>query len=159
MAHANPSSASSEEEPRRMAPLRRPRHAVLGLYVVHGLVGVELTEDEEPWDRHGYVAVVQRGRLQRVQHRGLTRAPFGQIEAFWSYLLRNLRSKGGIRPARFNLYLAEFVWRYNHRKLTNAEQVQELFKLISEPVRWNERDYRPPEKMRSMSPHSPADRH
>jgi hypothetical protein len=153
MQYANPACVSPDDEPRRSAPLRRPRQAVLGLYVVHGLVGVDLVEEDEACDRRGYVAVVQRGKLQRIQDRGLARAPFGQIEAFWSYLQRNLRAKGGIRPARLRLYLAEFVWRYNHRKLSNTEQAHELLRLISEPARWNDRDYPLQEKLVSMSAH------
>jgi hypothetical protein len=121
---------------------RRPRHAMLGLFIAHGLVGVDVTTEEElTRTRRGYAALVQRGRLQRVQNHGQTRAPFGQIEAFWSYLQRNLRAKGGIRPARLELHLAEFAWRYNHRKLSNPELAGELLRMISTGGRWNERDY------------------
>lgn len=40
------------------------------------------------------------------------------LEGFWGYLKRRLAAKGGIRKDRLPLYLAEYVWRYNHRKDT-----------------------------------------
>ena len=144
MRRANPDLArgSRVSAISRPAALPRTRNARLGLYVWNGLVGVDLAEgNADAWTRQGYVAVVQRGRLQRVPEQGPTRTPFGHIEAFWSYLQRNLRAKGGIRPGRLNLYLAEFVWRYNNRKLTNSEQADTVFRLVSVSGRWNERDY------------------
>jgi hypothetical protein len=39
-------------------------------------------------------------------------------------------SKGGIRRRRLGLYLAEYSWRYNHRKMTPRDQIRELFRLI-----------------------------
>jgi hypothetical protein len=81
-----------------------------------------------------YSAVVYRRRLYRLSESGArSSTPFGQIEAFWSYLQRQLRSKGGIRRSRLNLYLAEYAWRYNHRKLGPDEQVRELMLLVRAP--------------------------
>jgi hypothetical protein len=77
-----------------------------------------------------YTAVVYRGRLYRVDHTNAERAGFGRVEAFWAYLQRQLRSKGGIRRERLGLYLADFAWRYNHRKLARSEQVRQLLTLI-----------------------------
>ena len=77
-----------------------------------------------------YAAVVYRGRLYRVDHASAERVPFGRVEAFWAYLQRQLRSKGGIRRERLGLYLADFAWRYNHRKLARSEQVRQLLTLI-----------------------------
>jgi transposase len=37
------------------------------------------------------------------------------LEGFWGYLKRRLSAKGGIRKERLPLYLAEYVWKYNHR--------------------------------------------
>jgi len=36
-------------------------------------------------------------------------------EGFWAYLPRRLAAKGGLSQERLALYLAEYVWRYNHR--------------------------------------------
>ena len=83
-----------------------------------------------------YSAVVYRRRLYRLSEAGEggPSTAFGQIESFWSYLQRQLRSKGGIRRSRLNLYLAEYAWRYNHRKLSPDEQVRELMLLVRAPT-------------------------
>ena len=52
------------------------------------------------------------------------------LEGFWGYLKRRLAAKGGIRKIRLPLYLAEYVWRYNHRHLTIKQQVDKLLKLL-----------------------------
>ncbi len=52
------------------------------------------------------------------------------LEGFWGYLKRRLAAKGGVRRERLPLYLAEYVWRYNHRRLSGPEQVKTLFKLL-----------------------------
>jgi len=45
------------------------------------------------------------------------------LESFWGYLKRRLAPKGGIRE-RLPLYLAEYVWRYNHRSLSLEQQTK-----------------------------------
>jgi transposase len=52
------------------------------------------------------------------------------LEGFWGYLKRRLAAKGGIRRERLPLYLAEYVWRYNHRSLTFQEQARCLMTQI-----------------------------
>jgi transposase len=52
------------------------------------------------------------------------------LEGFWGYLKRNLASKGGIHRERLSLYLAEYVWRFNHRRLSIEEQVRKLLNLL-----------------------------
>ena len=52
------------------------------------------------------------------------------LEGFWGYLKRRLVAKGGIRKERLPLYLAEYVWRYNHRTLTAKEQTVKIFNLL-----------------------------
>ena len=54
------------------------------------------------------------------------------LEGFWGYLKRKLAAKGGIRRERLPIYLGEYVWRFNHRKLSLKEKVNTLFKLIYE---------------------------
>jgi transposase-like protein len=44
------------------------------------------------------------------------------LEGFWGYIKRILAAKGGIRKERLHLYLSEYVWRYNYRKLNFKEQ-------------------------------------
>jgi transposase-like protein len=77
-----------------------------------------------------YMAVVYHGRLYRLTASGAERVPFGPVEAFWAYVQRRLRAKGGIRRERRDLYLASFAWRYNHRQLSRGAQIRELLSLI-----------------------------
>ena len=52
------------------------------------------------------------------------------LEGFWGYLKRRLAAKGGIRRERLPLYLAEYVWRYNHRRLSIDQQTAQLMHLL-----------------------------
>jgi|GEM_PF-1407495 len=61
------------------------------------------------------------------------------IDLFWSYLKNKLALKGGIRKEKFPLFLGEYVWRYNNRKLSVKEQEKKLIKLLSFAKRKNYR--------------------
>jgi transposase-like protein len=153
IASESPAGQRHRLRPQKSAKPLRPRFAVLGLYAAHGRVGADVIPNAHAEGVrhmlrgrngrqsiarsgvHSYAAVVYRGRLYRLAESGAGRAPFGQIEAFWAYLQRQLRAKGGIRRERLGLYLAEFAWRYNHRKLSSAEQVRELLALIRQPIK------------------------
>lgn len=52
------------------------------------------------------------------------------IESFWGYLKRRLKTTGGIRTTRLALFVAEEVWRFNHRSLSAAEQTDRLVTLL-----------------------------
>ena len=52
------------------------------------------------------------------------------LEGFWGYLKRRLMAKGGVPRERPPLYLAEYGWRYNRRRLSGLEQVESLLKLL-----------------------------
>lgn len=52
------------------------------------------------------------------------------LEGFWGYLKRQLAAKGGIRRDRLPLYLAEYVWRYNHRHDSLLHQRRRLVTLL-----------------------------
>ena len=128
----------------------RPRSAVLGLRIFHGLAWAQMISDgdsakiarvlrDRKSDRseimwpgaERYTGVVYAGRLYRLaQSASAGTARFGQIESFWSYLQRRLKAKGGIRRHHLDLYLAEYAWRYNHRRLSPAEQLRETLKLV-----------------------------
>ena len=83
-----------------------------------------------------YTGIAAKGYVHRlVQHdRGEFRSRHGAhingLEGFWGYLKRRLAAKGGIRPFRLPLYVAEYVWRYNHRRLSVVEQVHRLMSLL-----------------------------
>jgi transposase-like protein len=131
------------------ASQRRPRSAVLGLRASHGLAWAEIVSDvdtaqiarvfrdrksdrsEIAWPgAQRYTGIVYAGRLYRLAQSGSGAARFGQVESFWSYLQRRLKAKGGIRRQHLGLYLAEYAWRYNHRRLEPAEQLREILKLV-----------------------------
>lgn len=140
-------AAPPVEERERRTRLVKSRFPAFGFYPAHGRVWAEVIPASEAdelhqllRDRHSrrslaarfahrYSAVAYRGRLYRIGRPGTHDAPFGQIEAFWSYLHRQLRSKGGIRRGRLGLYLAEYSWRYN-RRMPPTEQVREFLNLI-----------------------------
>jgi len=52
------------------------------------------------------------------------------LEGFWGYLKRLLAAKGGIRQERLPLYLAEYLWRYNHRGLKIKDQINCILALL-----------------------------
>lgn len=52
------------------------------------------------------------------------------IESFWGYLKRRLKTTGGIRRSRLHRYVAEEVWRFNHRRLPERAQVERLLSLL-----------------------------
>ncbi|MEY4744067.1 MAG: hypothetical protein RL272_372, partial [Candidatus Parcubacteria bacterium] len=45
-------------------------------------------------------------------------------------LKRRLKTTGGIRASRLHLYVAEEVWRYNNRKLSESEKTERLLGLL-----------------------------
>lgn len=96
-------------------------------------------------DGFPYAAIVYRGRFYRLGRGsagGGAPGRFGALEAFWGYLQRHLVGRGGIRRERLGLYLAEYAWRYNHRRIPSVKQVQELADLVSAGNgRWREQDF------------------
>lgn len=137
--------AASHRARRTTVLSRKTRAATIGLRTIDGRLWAEIVSDAQAdqlgrWLRerkgrlppalHAYTAVVYRGRLHRLSNGGGVQAPFGQVEAFWAYLQRQLRSTGGIRRERLGLYLAAFAWRYNHRKVPRDQQVSALLGLL-----------------------------
>lgn len=53
------------------------------------------------------------------------------LEAFQRYLKIKLVNKGGVRKEKLFLYLGEYVWKYNHRKLSLEEQKNILIDKIA----------------------------
>jgi transposase len=77
----------------------------------------------------GYVhRLVEHGKGEYVAADG---AHINGLEGFWGYLKRRLAAKGGIRRERLPLYLAEYVWRYNHRHRSLLQQRKRLFNLLT----------------------------
>ena len=89
---------------------------------------------------HGYTGIASKGYVHRlVKHSKGNYVSNGNhingLEGFWGYLKRKLAAKGGIRQSRIHLYLAEYVWRYNHRQLNLKEQENHLMKLLHKYIR------------------------
>lgn len=83
-----------------------------------------------------YTGIAAKGYVHRLVHhdhgefRSRHGAHINGLEGFWGYLKRRLAAKGGIRRERLPLYLAEYVWRYNHRGLSLEQQVRLLMTLL-----------------------------
>ena len=131
------------------------KQPVFGIYARQGIVWAEIVDDVEAATllpligrqvRKGsivcsdtfrsYTGVATQGYVHRMVEHGkgeysdLKGTHINGLEGFWGYLKRQLAAKGGIRRERIGLYLAEYVWRYNHRKLPVDEQVKKLIKLL-----------------------------
>ena len=131
------------------------KQPVFGIYARKGIVWAELVADakaktlqplirkqvrkgstvcSDTWK--GYTGIAHQGYVHRMVEHGkgeysdLKGTHINGLEGFWGYLKRQLAAKGGIRRERLNLYLAEYVWRYNHRKLPVGDQVKKLMKLL-----------------------------
>lgn len=83
-----------------------------------------------------YTGVAARGYIHRLVNHNEGEYSRGGgnhingLEGFWGYLKRKLASKGGIRREKQNLYLSEYVWRYNNRDLNVKQKVNALLRLV-----------------------------
>jgi len=83
-----------------------------------------------------YTGVAAKGYVHRLVRHEQQEYSDGQgshingLEGFWGYLKRMLAAKGGIREERLPLYLAEYVWRYNHRGLEIKDQIKCILALL-----------------------------
>ena len=83
-----------------------------------------------------YTGLATRGYVHRTVEHGEFEYARGTnhingLEGFFGYLKRQLASRGGIRKVRLPYYLAEYVWRYNHRDLPIEKQIQRLLNLVA----------------------------
>ncbi len=53
------------------------------------------------------------------------------IEGFWGILKRKLSCIGGMRRANLHLFVAEIVWKFNHRRSTLHQQEGLLFAIVT----------------------------
>ena len=82
-----------------------------------------------------YTGVAAKGYVHRLVDHHATYSDgkgthINGLEGFWGYLKRSLASRGGIRREKLPLFLAEYVWRYNHRKQSIFMQISDLMKLL-----------------------------
>jgi len=131
------------------------KQPVFGILARNGKVHAELVDNTEAKDLipiitrkvksgtricsdtwRAYTGLATKGYVHRTvehQKKEYTRGRnhINGLEGFWGYLKRQLASRGGIRRERLPLYLAEYVWRYNNRKLTIEKQVEKLLNLVA----------------------------
>ena len=133
-----------------------PKQPVFGIYARRGVVYAKIVDDAEsktllPLIRKqvkrgstinsdtwkGYTGIASHGYVHRLvkhsegQYSDNKGTHINGLEGFWGYLKRQLAAKGGIRRDRLGLYLGEYVWRYNHRKLAADKQVKKLMNLLN----------------------------
>jgi len=82
-----------------------------------------------------YTGLATKGYVHRtVEHQKKEYAQgknhINGLEGFWGYLKRKLASKGGVKKEHLYLFLGEYVWRYNYRKLSLEEQRKRIVKLL-----------------------------
>jgi transposase len=83
-----------------------------------------------------YTGIAARGYVHRLVHHGegvysdRRGNHINGLEGFWGYLKRKLASKGGITRRKLPLYLAEYVWRYNHRADPERLKIRRIFQLL-----------------------------
>jgi transposase-like protein len=131
------------------------KQPVFGIYARGGTVWAEVVDDvdaktlqplirrqvskgstvcSDTWK--GYTGIATQGYVHRLVEHGKGEysdcrgTHINGLEGFWGYLKRRLAAKGGIRRERLDLYLAEYVWRYNNRKLPLDRQVKKLMILL-----------------------------
>lgn len=84
----------------------------------------------------GYTGIAQKGYVHRLvnhsknEYSDMRGNHINGLEGFWGYMKRRLSARGGVRREKLHLFLGEYVWKYNHRKLNFKERENLLFKLI-----------------------------
>ena len=83
-----------------------------------------------------YTGITAKGYVHRLvahskgQYSDKEGTHINGLEGFWGYLKRKLATKGGIRRERLPLYLAKYIWRYNHRNLTIKKRLDKLLQML-----------------------------
>jgi transposase len=130
------------------------KQAVFGILARSGRVFARLVDDTEAKDlipiikkkvRRGshicsdtwraYTGLATRGYVHRtVEHQkkeyAIGRNHINGLEGFFGYLKRKLAAKGGVRRKYLSLFLGEYVWRYNYRRVDINQKVNHLLRLL-----------------------------
>lgn len=83
-----------------------------------------------------YTGLAAKGYVHRTVEHGEKEYVRGKnhingLEGFWGYLKRKLAAKGGVKRKYLSLFLGEYVWRYNYRRLGADLQARRLFKRVA----------------------------
>ena len=63
---------------------------------------------------------------------------YDQLTNYWTEAKRILTGRSGLRSEKFGLYLAESIWRHNHRKQSCTSQIEHLLRIIG--TAWYQRN-------------------
>jgi hypothetical protein len=80
--------------------------------------------------------IAAKGYVHRLVNHGEKQYSGGKgnhingLEGFWGFLKRKLASKGGITKQKLPLYLAEYIWRYNHRNDSDRIKMRRILHLL-----------------------------
>jgi transposase-like protein len=86
----------------------------------------EKVDKNEKWLEN--FAIIYKNSFYRLSRKEPSQ--IDTLEIFWGYLKRKLFTKAGIRKERLPLYLGEYVWRFNNRKLNLKEKEERIWQLI-----------------------------
>jgi len=130
------------------------KQPVFGILTRQGKVFARLIEDAEAIDLlpiitrkvkagsrvcsdtwRAYTGLAAKGYVHRTVEHGAKEYVRGKnhingLEGFWGYLKRKLAAKGGVKRKYLPLFLGEYVWRYNYRRLDVKLQTDRLFKKV-----------------------------
>jgi len=130
------------------------KQPVFGILTRQGKIFAKLVDDTEAGDLlpiitkkvkagsrvcsdtwRAYTGLAAKGYVHRTIEHGEKEYVLGKnhingLEGFWGYLKRKLAAKGGVKRKYLPLFLGEYVWRYNYRKLGVKLQTNRLFKKV-----------------------------
>lgn len=90
---------------------------------------------KEPITGTNYAAYVGKKIFEIVQENEETA---NELNNYWSTQKRIISGRSGLRSEKFGLYLAESIWRYNHRKQSCTSQIEHLLRIIG--AAWYQRN-------------------
>lgn len=150
----NKRKSQLRKEPESKRGFGTTKQPVFGILTRQGKVFAKLVDDTEAIDllpiitkrvRAGsrvcsdtwraYTGLAAKGYVHRTVEHGEKEYARGRnhingLEGFWGYLKRKLAAKGGVKRKYLPLFLGEYVWRYNYRKLGVKLQTNRLLKKV-----------------------------
>lgn len=150
----NKRKSQLEKEPESKRGFGTTKQPVFGILTRQGKVFAKLVDDTEAVDLlpiitkrvktgsrvcsdtwRAYTGLAAKGYVHRTVEHGEKEYVRGKnhingLEGFWGYLKRKLAAKGGVKRKYLPLFLGEYVWRYNYRKLGVKLQTNRLLKKM-----------------------------
>ncbi|NTU61308.1 MAG: hypothetical protein HGA95_03140 [Caldiserica bacterium] len=76
-----------------------------------------------------FSAFISKNTFELIEENQDTKNELGN---FWLTQKRVLTGRSGLRTEKFGFYLAESIWRHNHRKQSCASQIEHLLRIIGQ---------------------------